>query len=56
MGAVIGTVLGLLCAPRAGSETRRVVKEKVASTKDNLAKAAGWFKEAVADRMEADAE
>ena len=35
-GVIIGGVLALLFAPRSGKETRRLIKDTVMETRDNL--------------------
>ena len=47
MGAVIGAAVALLYAPQSGTETRRMVKEKVLEVKEKTAKAANKIKESV---------
>jgi gas vesicle protein len=51
VGALIGAAVALLYAPQPGTETRRVVKEKVNIAKDAVAKAAGRDKDAVSSKI-----
>ncbi len=51
VGALIGVVVGFLYAPKSGSETRRLVKEKAASLKEGASGVAGKVKDAVQSRM-----
>jgi len=40
VGAVVGAIVALLYAPRTGTETRRLVKEKALQIKEKATKAA----------------
>jgi gas vesicle protein len=51
VGAVIGAAIALLYAPQSGTETRRVVKEKVTVARDAVVKAAAKAREAVSDKI-----
>jgi gas vesicle protein len=44
MGAVIGAAVALLYAPKPGSETRRLVKEKASAIKERASKTVGKIK------------
>jgi gas vesicle protein len=56
VGALIGVVVGFMYAPQSGSETRRMVKEKVSGLKEGAAGVAGKVKDAVRSRMAGDEE
>jgi gas vesicle protein len=51
VGALIGAAVALLYAPQPGTETRRVVKEKVDVAKDAVVRAAGRAKDAVSSKI-----
>jgi len=51
VGALIGVVVGFMYAPKSGTETRRIVKEKVATLREGASGAAGKVKDAVQSRM-----
>lgn len=44
LGAVIGGAMALLYAPQSGSETRRIVKEKISDMKEKTSKAVSKIK------------
>lgn len=50
IGAVIGLAVGFLYAPQPGDETRRMVKEKASSIKEQAAKVAGRVRETMQSR------
>ena len=56
MGALIGVVVGFLYAPRSGTETRRLVKEKTAVVKEKASRVAGRVKDVVQSRLEGEEE
>ena len=39
VGAIIGAAVALLYAPKAGSETRRIIKQKASAIKEKASKA-----------------
>ncbi len=47
-GALVGTVLTALLAPRSGTETRRRIADKATSSKDTLARVGSAAKQATA--------
>jgi len=51
VGALIGVVVGFLYAPQSGTETRRMVKEKVTTLKEGASGVAGKVKDVVRSRM-----
>ncbi|MFA5065683.1 MAG: YtxH domain-containing protein [Dehalococcoidia bacterium] len=51
VGALIGVVVGFMYAPKSGTETRRIVKEKVANLREGASGVAGKVKGAVQSRM-----
>lgn len=51
VGALVGIVVGFMYAPKSGSETRQIVKEKVASLRHEASGVAGKVKDAVQSRM-----
>jgi gas vesicle protein len=53
IGAIVGLAVGYLYAPQPGSETRRMVKEKVGTAKEGAARAASRIKERIQKRMAA---
>ena len=56
IGAVIGLAVGFLYAPQPGQETRKLVKEKVASVKDAASKAANKMRETAESKFSRDEE
>jgi gas vesicle protein len=56
IGAVIGLAVGFLYAPQSGDETRKIVKEKVASARDVASKAASKVREAAERKFARDEE
>jgi gas vesicle protein len=57
VGAIIGLSVGYLYAPQPGTETRRILKEKMGTVKEKAketaSRAASRIKERVSQRMEA---
>ena len=51
VGALIGVVVGFLYAPKSGTETRRIVKEKVSTLRHEASGVAGKVKDAVQSRI-----
>lgn len=51
IGAVIGLAVGFLYAPQPGVETRRVVKDKLSTVKENASRAAARIRQRVQQRM-----
>ena len=45
VGALAGLVVGFMYAPRSGTETRRVAKEKIANLKEGASTAAGTVRD-----------
>jgi len=50
VGALAGLVVGFMYAPRSGSETRRIVKEKASTLRDGASSMAGKVKDVVQNR------
>jgi gas vesicle protein len=49
IGAVVGVAVGFLYAPKAGRETRALLKEKAGKVKEKASEIAGRTKEAAVD-------
>jgi gas vesicle protein len=52
IGAVIGLVVGFLYAPKAGKETRKIIKDKAQSTKDKAVEIVQQIKKVSSDEVE----
>jgi len=52
IGAVIGLAVGFLYAPQPGNETRRIVKEKMSTARENASSAASRLKEKAKQQAE----
>ena len=49
IGAVVGVAIGFLYAPKAGSETRALLKEKTEEVREKAGEVAGKAKELAAE-------
>ena len=51
VGAVVGLAIGLLYAPRAGEETRQILKEKAGEIREKATEVTGKVKETATEAV-----